>query len=90
MKNLLLFGALALCLNSFAQITFSQILSFEGKTSNEVQGFLLKNYSLISQTEKVYSYEQMQQFDDSPQYLEDNCTWYGGQIIETLRRVLSH
>lgn len=71
------FNLIIVCsLNTFGQITFSQILSLQGKvgkTYNEMQGFLFNNHSLINQTTR-YIYQQAKECEP-PAYREDNCEW---------------
>ena len=68
------FNLIIVCsLNTFGQITFSQILSLEDKTYKEIQGFLFSNHSIIEQT-STYYYQQRTECNP-PQYKEDGCEW---------------
>lgn len=73
MKKLFFYLIIVCSLNTFGQITFSQILSLEDKTYKEVQGFLFSNHSIINQT-TTYIYQQTKECNP-PQYMQDNCEW---------------
>ena len=73
MRKFFFYLIIVCSLNTFGQITFSQILSLEDKTYKEIQGFLFSNNSIINQS-TTYLYQQHKECDP-PQYFEDNCKW---------------
>jgi hypothetical protein len=73
MRKLFFYLIIVCSLNTFGQITFSQILSLEDKTYKEIQGFLFSNHSIINQS-TTYIYQQYKECNP-PRYFEDSCKW---------------
>lgn len=59
--------------NASAQITFLEVLDFEGMTYKDVQSALFKEYNIISD-QREYKYQPLRQCDP-PSFHEDNCSW---------------
>lgn len=71
---------------SFGQITFQEVLSLENKSYKEIQGFMLRDYTIINDS-KGYRYLPFKECTP-PEFMDDSCTWKcrlfeGADVIES-------